>query len=199
MHGSSPSLAAPVPGVYRRDRQLLVQRGADLSRACLVCARPASGGPIVRRLSVARWLTRKPVGGGGGSIMFWWDLIAFIFSMVWFVVDYPTRRKRIVKIGFCDSHRGKYVGFRWGGLVAKVLGLPLVIVGLFAQHLPPGLEPALFVVGMLLFMTGIFLPWAAPRVRLASETKDGMWVEGAGTPFLELYPPMPTPPQTGHK
>jgi hypothetical protein len=191
---TSPGSASPTATIFQQDNQLLVHRGDDLSHACLVCAQATVGGPIVRRLSAARWITRKAMGPAVASTMFWYDLIVFIFSTVWFIVDFPARRKRIVKIGFCDSHRAKYFTFRWGGVLAAIVGTALIIASIFAQHLPDSLQPIVFIIGGLLIVLAIYLRVSAPNLQLTRETKDGMWLKGAGKPFLKLYPPLPAPP-----
>jgi hypothetical protein len=72
------------------------------------------------------------------------------------------------------------------------------MVGLFF-HIRDPLQTILLMAGLPLFMTGIFLPWGAPKLELVSETKDGMWVEGAGEAFLKLYPALPAGPPVTHK
>lgn len=191
---SSPAPSSPAstpPGVYRLDKQLLVPRGADLSRACLVCGKPAVDGAIVRRLPAARWVTRQAVGPAAASAMFWWDAIAFVLSIAMFAFDYPARRKRVVKIGFCEAHRGKYFGYRWGGVLAGIMGLVLMVWMIASRRLPDWLQPILFIAGAGLLLTSYFLRASVPTLRLVRETKAGMWVGGAGKPFLEMYPPAP--------
>ena len=193
---SSP--APPISGVHRRDNLLLTPRGSDISNACLVCAKASVGGPIVRRLPAARWMTRRATGGGG-TLLLVWDVIAFILSLVGFIVDYPVRRKRIVKIGFCDFHRRRYFGFRRGGLAAALLVPVLIAIGIFVHHMPSWLTPILIAAGVASVMGAIFLPMQAPKLELVSETSEGMWVKGAGKPFLELYPSLPAPPHVPQK
>jgi hypothetical protein len=65
--------------------------------------------------------------------------------------------------------------------------------------LPDWLQPIVFIIGGLLIVAFIYFRYTTPTLQLTRETKDGMWVKGAGKPFLKLYPPLPAPPATPHK
>jgi hypothetical protein len=119
--------------------------------------------------------------------MFWWDVITYCFSAVWFVVDFPARRKRVVKIGFCDRHRASYFLRGWGGILAWIAGLGLVAAAIFWQRLPDWLHPLVFIAGALLIVLAIYLRATAPGLKLVGETKEAMRVSGAGEGFLKAH------------
>lgn len=118
------------------------------------------------------------------------DLLEFLVSIVWFVVDFPARRKRIVKIGLCAAHRRNYFLCRRGAWVAAGLTIPLLAVAFFVPLREPWASLTLFV-GLPMLFAAIFLPWGAPALRLVSEKAGNMWIVGAGKGFLKLYPDFP--------
>jgi hypothetical protein len=177
--------------IYRQDKLLFVPRGADLSHACLVCAQPTVGPPIKRHLPASRWLSRQSSALTASWLMLVWDMVAFLISSIWWLVDARDRRERVVLFGLCAKHRQKYLLCRWSGWIGGILGTAAFVVAIFNEHLPDWLNSVLIGIGVAGLMTAFFAPSSAPTLQLTGENPHGMWVRGAGRPFAEQYPTLP--------
>ena len=117
----SPTGSARRSQIYRHEKLLLIERGADLSHACLVCGKATAGPPIERHLSAAHCASRKGIMQSSW-LMLLWDLLALVLSAVWWLFDWRARRERVILFGLCARHRKKYVLCRWSAWIGGIAG-----------------------------------------------------------------------------
>ena len=98
------------------------------------------------------------------------------------VVALIVRKKALIHIGLCETHRA---GRRWaitGSWLAVLLGVVLLFVG-FSTH------GAFALVGVILLLAGAVFGVIKGRVIAPTKIeKDIAWLKGAGPAFLETLP-----------
>src|SRR5260221_9181369 len=122
--------AEPIAGVFRDGDKLVAHRGADLSRFCICCGRPAAGKPIVRHLnersSSSDYDSRSRDDGGIAALL---SLVMLIASLWTYVGEWRASRTRTVTFGLCELHQRQRRSASWIIGVTFVAGLILLAGG----------------------------------------------------------------------
>lgn len=158
-------------GLWRNDRVLVMEKTAPLPDACVVCAAPAGGFTLRRRLA---W--HSP----------WWYLLLLVNLVVYVVVALIVQRKADIRVGLCAMHRGRrrtWLAVAWS-LVAVAVALPMVLIGLSPDSIGYGLIalPILLIVAALVGLYGA-------RVVHPKRIDDThAWIGGVSPAFLATLP-----------
>ena len=194
-----------LPGVFRDGKLLVVVRGADISRYCLCCGRPATGNRITKHLFTPMdTSTSGSSHGTTGSdplsaILLVIQLILLLFFLLMLVAEWFSSRKRTVTFGLCELHHRQRKNLKTLVWCCIFAGIGLMVLGIkLANHLP---HPATwlattaclgtFTGGALLWVAAIILGTRAPSLSLRKEQAAMLWVKGAGESFLNAQTPLP--------
>ena len=184
--------AEPIDGAFRDGNALVLPRGADISKLCIRCARPAAGKPILLRLTLPEDNPTPPLSGSTG--------IGFLLYFVWiiFVGRAEANRRsegRTVTVGLCAQHRRRQRRFRWGVWASLLVGAGMCGAGIadLCGKLDAlgdyGGSMTFMGVVVTLFGVGFFLTKARPA-KLSKEIGGWLWLEGAGDAIVSAQPPL---------
>jgi len=154
--------------VLRVGATIVVPDRGELPRRCIKCNAPASGDPI------RYTFVDSDVGGAPRGV-----ISAF--------VHFRSRRTGRVTLHICDRHRRLRTLIRWGCPVEFLVALAIGIYANVAYPKPPEL-----LVDITVFLTiASLLPLGIYQMHyLKGRVRDGqVWVDGAGSAFLESLPP----------
>jgi hypothetical protein len=186
--------APPLPTDAARDgKELIVQRGADISHACFCCNQPTAA-RITRNLRCSKsGIFHRGAGSSGGSLLFILDVIEFILFIAFVLIDIPASRKRKLTYGLCAKHLKQRRRMTLGFPLLLALGLAAWVF-VFADINAPvyfGLPAA--IIGSLTLLGAAFVYFSRPGPTLAGENPKYLWLAHAGEPFLKNFPEQKKP------
>lgn len=158
-------------GLWRSGRLLVMDKTTPLPDACVVCAAPADGFTLRRRLF---WHSR------------WWYLMILINLLVYVIVAMAVRRRADIRVGLCAAHRGRrrmWIALAWSLAVAAV-ALPFALA-----HL--GDDAAAVVVAalpLLLLAAGLVGVYGARVVYPKRIDDEFAWIGGVSPALLATLP-----------
>ncbi len=192
-------VAEAIPGAFRDGKYLVVRRGANLSRFCLCCGRPANGKPIVKRLWLSSGVHTASGGSGASGIFAILQIIILLFGLFVLASEWLDSRKRKVTFGLCQPHYTRRLALMAGAWAAFIGSIAALIVGV---HLMPTasaamqgtrfwMAVALIVAAPLLGCATFFLGYYVPSLGAYKEVAGELWLKGAYPPFLDAQTKLP--------
>ena len=158
----------PVGLAWRSNRQMILRPETALPDRCVRCNAPANGFRLKRNLY---W--HPPL----------YYLLILINILVYAIVALCIRKKAVIHIGLCETHRAQRKWFIAGSWLAALLGLILLIAGIAENG------GYLILFGIILLL-GAAICGAAkgPVVSPAKIDREFVWVKGVGQSFLADLP-----------
>jgi DNA-directed RNA polymerase subunit RPC12/RpoP len=168
--GADPSGAAG--GLWRTAKQLVTQSGTPFPDRCVKCNAPVTGYRLKR---VLYW--QHPA----------YYLLILINLLVCLIVVMIVRKKAILNVGVCETHRAVRRRAIVIGWIGGLGGPALAIGGGIALQ---SWWPVLF--GTLVFFAAIiYAAVKAPMVSAAKITGENVWLKGVHRDFLAGLPEWP--------
>ena len=161
--------AEPAGGMVWRDgKQLVMRPESPLPDRCVKCNVPADGQRLKRTLY---W--HPPA----------YYLLILINLLVYAVVAIIVRKKAVIHVGLCASHRSQRTWFIIASWVSCLAGIAMIIGGI------GGGNDGMTVVGFLALLGGAIVGAVkAPVVSAGRIDKDFVRVKGAGREYLDALP-----------
>jgi hypothetical protein len=168
--------AATSAGGYARGRMLIVKDGAVLPDRCIKCNAPAASGRVTKTLSYDYPANRS----AAGSFL---PYIGVIFTVIWLVSKLSQPRYHIT-VSYCMCPRHRAMRGIWILLAAAgMLGGVAMIWAAFSTK-----NTTLGIAGMWVFVAGALCIAGANRLYIATPTRGGAELRGAGRKFLASLP-----------
>jgi hypothetical protein len=156
----------PKGAVWRSKKDFVIRLGGEMPDVCIRCNEPAGGYRLKRELS---WHSG------------WLYLLLLAGVLIYVIVALVVRKKAVVNVGLCQTHRAQRRNGILVSLATAVVGLAL------AFSVTNGY---LVLLGVLMFFGGIIASPLMARIVHATRI-DSQYVRlrGAGEPFLATLPP----------
>lgn len=162
---------APTPGsagIWREGKKLVTRTETPFPDHCVKCNQPANGFRLKR---VLYW--QHPA----------YYLLLLLNILILLIVVLIVRKKAVLHIGLCDTHRRQ----RRTAIAACLAGVfagPALIVGAVIYH-----SSASLVGGIVILLAGLVWGFVKGRTIAASKIdKENVWVSGLCEKFLEELP-----------
>jgi hypothetical protein len=164
--GGAPQTA--VGSIWRFNKQMVLRSETPMPDRCVRCNAPANGFKLKRQL-------------------YWHPplvyLLVLINLLVYLAVALSIRKKALLHVGLCETHRTARKRAIIGTWLSVLTGIAMIIGGIAWNSVILGL------LGVVLFLGGLIV--GLYKARIVSPTKinkEYAWVKGAGEPFLAELP-----------